>query len=366
MAADRLSRRDTLDETDTLTHMDDATPGVSYVMPVLNEAVYIENAVLTVLGQDYAGDKEVILALGPSNDGTTEIVEALAAADPRIIIVHNPETDIPVGLNLAIAASSHPIIVRVDAHSELEPGYTTRAIQTLQRTGAANVGGVMRASGRTPFQLAAAHGYNSKFGLGGGRYHGGTEEGEAESAYLGVFRREVLDEVGGFDETLKRGEDWELNLRIRAAGHLVWFDPELAVTYWPRENWNKLGRQFAATGTWRGELVRRYGGRNPVRFFVPPLLLVNLVVSVILAVLQLTGVVTGWPSAVASLIYLGPLAYVVLVLSVAFGSKKGDSWRDKLLFVLVLPTMHLSWGAGFLVGLVRGARDTVDTSRTEI
>ena len=335
-------------------------------MPVLNEAGYIENAVVTVLGQDYAGAKEVILALGPSTDGTTAIAERLAAADDRIILVHNPDTDIPVGLNLAIAASTHAIIVRVDAHSELEPPYTTRAIATLERTGAANVGGVMRARGRTPFQIAAAHGYNSKFGLGGGRYHGGTEEGEAESAYLGVFRREVLDEVGGFDETLKRGEDWELNLRIRAAGHLVWFDPDLAVTYWPRENWNKLGRQFAATGIWRGELVRRYGGRNPVRFFVPPLLVINLVLSLALAILQVTGIVSGWPSAVASLMYLGPISYVVLVLVVAFGSRHGDTWRDKLLFVLVLPTMHLSWGAGFILGLVRGARDTVDTSRTEI
>ena len=346
--------------------MNDTLPGVSYVMPVLNEAVYIEKAILTVLGQDYAGTKELILALGPSTDGTTEIVERLAAADPRILTVHNPETDIPVGLNKAIAASSHGIIVRVDAHSELEPGYTTRAIETLERTGAANVGGIMRARGQTPFQLAAARGYNSKFGLGGGRYHGGAEEGPAESAYLGVFRRAVLEEVGGFDESLRRGEDWELNLRIRAAGHVVWFDPELAVTYWPRENWNKLARQFAATGTWRGELVRRYGGRNPWRFFVPPLLVVALAICVIVLVLQLTGVLHGMLAAVASLVYLAPITYVLLVLWLALVSDRGSHWRDRWLFTLVLPTMHLSWGSGFIVGVVRGARDTVDTSRTEI
>ena len=346
--------------------MNDTLPGVSYVMPVLNEAVYIEKAILTVLGQDYAGTKELILALGPSTDGTTQIVERLAAADPRILTVHNPETDIPVGLNKAIAASSHGIIVRVDAHSELEPGYTTRAIETLERTGAANVGGIMRARGQTPFQLAAARGYNSKFGLGGGRYHGGAEEGPAESAYLGVFRRAVLEEVGGFDESLRRGEDWELNLRIRAAGHVVWFDPELAVTYWPRENWNKLARQFAATGTWRGELVRRYGGRNPWRFFVPPLLVVALAICVIVLVLQLTGVLHGMLAAVASLVYLAPITYVLLVLWLALVSDRGSHWRDRWLFTLVLPTMHLSWGSGFIVGVVRGARDTVDTSRTEI
>ena len=342
-----------------------ALPGVSYVMPVLNEVRYVESAIVTVLAQDYAGAKEVILAIGPSNDGTTELVQKLAAADPRITIVHNPATDIPVGLNLAIRASSHPIIVRVDAHSELEPGYTSRAVETLERTKAANVGGIMHARGKTAFQSAAARGYNSRFGLGGARYHGGGDEGPAESAYLGVFRREVLTEVGYFDESIRRGEDWELNLRIRAAGHSVWFDPALQVTYWPRESWTKLVRQFCATGIWRGELVRRYRGRNPWRFFVPPVLVLTVLASVVLGVLQLTGVVSGWPSAVASLIYVGPAAYVLLVLVLAFIADRGSSFLDRWFFVVVLPTMHLSWGVGFILGLVRGARDSVDTSRTE-
>jgi succinoglycan biosynthesis protein ExoA len=340
-------------------------PGVSYVMPVLNEAPYIENAVHTVLAQDYPGEKELILVVGPSTDDSTAIVERLAANDKRITVVRNPQAHIPVGLNLAIRASRQPIIVRVDAHSELEPGYTSRAIETLNRTGAANVGGVMLARGKTAFQAAAARGYNSKFGLGGARYHGGSAEGPAESAYLGVFRRSVLEEVNFFDESLRRGEDWELNLRIRSAGHLVWFDPALRVTYWPRENWRKLARQFFATGIWRGELVRRYGGKNPWRFFVPPALVLTIALSIVVLVLQLAGVLHGKLSFVASLIYLGPLAYIVLVLWLALVTDRNAGWRDRLFFIIVLPTMHVSWGTGFFAGLVRGARDTMDTSRTE-
>jgi succinoglycan biosynthesis protein ExoA len=343
-----------------------ALPGVSYVIPVLNEVAYIGTAVRTVLEQDYSGATELILALGPSSDGTTEFVERLAEADDRIHVVFNPATDIPVGLNLAIRASSHPVIVRVDAHSELDPSYTRRAVETLIRTGAANVGGVMKARGKTPFQSAVARAYNSRFGLGGGSYHGGAEEGPAESAYLGVLRREVLDEVKLFDESVRRGEDWELNLRIRNAGHSVWFDPSLEVTYWPRESWPKLVRQFAATGIWRGELVRRYPARNPWRFFAPPVLVVTVASSVALLVLQLTGVLRGWPSAVLSLMYLGPAAYLVLLLLICFSRAGGPGWSDRWRFFLVLPTMHVSWGVGFIVGLVRGARDTVDTSRTGI
>ena len=336
--------------------------GVSFVMPVLNERAYLRRAVETVLAQDVAGPTELILALAPSTDGTTELAGELAS-DERIVLIDNPEADIPIGLNRAIRAARYPTIVRVDAHSELESGYTTRALATLDRVRAANVGGVMKADGRTPFQRAVARAYNSPIGLGGGAYHGGTQEGEAESAYLGVMRRDVLEEVGMFDESIRRGEDWELNLRIRRAGYSVGFDPTLAVTYWPRESWTRLGRQFSATGRWRGELVRRYGRGNSVRFFAPPALVLMLALSVVVGVLQLTGVLTGWWAIAASVVYLPVIAYALLVIVVALGRGGGTGWRAKLWTLAELPTMHLSWGTGFLIGVLRGAHDTVDTSR---
>ncbi len=337
--------------------------GVSFVMPVLNERAYLEHAVASVLAQDVAGPAELVLALGPSTDGTTELAERLAADDDRIRLVRNPAAHIPVGLNAAIGASRYATIVRVDAHSELSPGYAARALETLERTQSANVGGVMHAEGRTPFQKAVARLYNSPVGLGGGAYHGRTNEGEAESAYLGVMRREVLDEVGLFDETIRRGEDWELNLRIRQAGHRVWFDPSLSVTYWPRESWLRLARQFRATGAWRGELVRRFGRRNGIRYFAPPALVLVVALAIVVGVLQLTGVLSGIASLVASVVVYGPLAlYLLLVLAVAL-APGGGGLRQKLWTLLVLPTMHLSWGIGFLGGVLRGARDTVDASR---
>lgn len=336
--------------------------GVSFVMPVLNERGYLEHAVQSVLAQDLDVPVELILALGPSTDGTTEIANRLAADDERIRLVDNPAAHIPVGLNAAIRAGRYSTVIRVDAHSELSPGYAARAMQTLERTGASNVGGVMHAEGRAPFQKAVARLYNSPVGLGGGAYHGGAHEGEAESAYLGVMRREVLDEVGLFDETIRRGEDWELNLRIRQAGHRVWFDPTLAVTYWPRESWVRLARQFRATGAWRGELVRRFGRRNGIRFFAPPVLVLLTIVAVIVGILQLTGVLSGLASLIASIVYAPLAAYALLVVAVA-AAPGGGGIRQRLWTLLVLPTMHLAWGWGFLGGVLRGAGDTVDASR---
>ncbi|HET8896277.1 MAG TPA: glycosyltransferase family 2 protein [Protaetiibacter sp.] len=342
-----------------------AATGVSYVMPVFNEVGYVADAVRSVLRQQYDGPVEVILALGPSTDGTADVVATLLGEDDRIRVVQNPELDIPIGLNRAIAAARYPVIVRVDAHTELSPDYTTRGVETLERTGAASVGGVMAAAGRPGVQAAIARAYNSRFGLGGASYHDddAVEEGPAESAYLGVMDAAVLREIGGYDESLRRGEDWELNFRLRNAGHLVWFDPTLQVRYWPRSSWSALVRQFWATGVWRGELVRRLGARNSLRYFAPPLFVIDLVLCVILAPLLAAGLVSGWPAWVLSLVYLGPVLYLALLAFAAVRSP--GSLVDRLRVAFAIAIMHVCWGSGFLAGVTRGARDAVDTSRTE-
>jgi GT2 family glycosyltransferase len=330
-------------------------PGVSYVVPILNEAEYVEGAVASILGQDYPGPAEVVLALGPSTDGTNDIVARMQRDDPRIQSVDNPQADVPNGLNLAIKRSRYPVIVRVDAHTELPAGYTRRAVRTLRDTGAANVGGVMVARGRPGLQAAVAKAYNSRWGLGGGAYHSADEPpGPAESAFLGVMRADALAAVGYFDPTLRRGQDWELNHRLRQAGHLVWLDPSLRVQYWPRSSLGALWRQMYATGIWRGEIVRRVHVHNSPRYFAPPaLVLATGAVAALLPFRRLRGAARFAGS--------GPVAYVGLLAALA--ARSGGSVLDRLRYAAVLATMHYGWGAGFLKGVLRGAGETVDTSR---
>ncbi len=329
------------------------------MMPVLNEAAYVESAVTSILVQDYAGPTEIVLALGPSTDGTNPIVARMQAKDPRIQTVDNPGTDIPIGLNAAIRACRYPVIVRVDAHTELPDGYTRRAVETLLSTGAANVGGMMFAVGRPGLQSAVAWAYNSRLGLGGGAYHAADEPpGPAESAYLGVMRADALAEIGGFDESLRRGEDWELNHRFRQAGKLVWLDPSLRVRYWPRSTWKALARQFYATGVWRGELVRRLHRRNSPRFFAPPVLVLASGAAVVLVPLAAAGALPGWLGGAA---LAGPAAYAALLAGVALASRGTPLERVQRSGVLAV--MHYAWGSGFLAGIARGAGDAVDTSR---
>ena len=311
-------------------------------MPVLNEEHHLADAVASVLAQNFEG--ELLIALGPSTDGTDKVAARLAKADSRIRLVPNPRGLTTVGMNLCIELAKHDYIVRIDAHSEPAPNYISRGVEILNETGADLLGGVMAARGKTLFQRSVAWAYNSRFGLGGAAYHVGGKAGEAESAYLGIFRKSALTRVGGYDESIVRGEDWDLAQRIKTSGSLVWFSPELLVVYWPRSSWSGLAKQFYSTGVWRGELTKRDLARTSPRYFIPPALVLALALGNILGVL---GFIIGW---------IPTLGYVATILAVAVQARLAP-------VPLVLATMHLSWGFGFIVGLIRGAAGTIDRSR---
>ena len=331
-------------------------------MPVLNEEQHLAEAVGAILSQAYAGEQELVLALGPSSDATDEIALGIAASDHRVRIVRNPARDIPIGLNLAIEAAAHPIIVRVDAHSTLSPDYTDRAVTLLLETEAANIGGRMRAQGRTPIQRAIAGGYNSPLGLGGGSYHFSDVPHEAESAYLGVFPRTTHTMVGGFDPEIRRGEDWEFNLRVRRAGGRVLYAPSLQVTYWPRAHFGSLAQQFFATGSWRASLVRRDPRAHPWRFFVPGLFVLTVACALLIAGLQLAGLIAPsawWPW----ILYAAPLLHVCVTFAAGIRMPETSGLRGALLGCFAVWVMHYAWGLGFLKGILCGSSRTVDRSR---
>ncbi|GAA1833609.1 glycosyltransferase family 2 protein [Agromyces salentinus] len=323
--------------------------GVSYVMPVLNDASHVREAVESILAQDYEGPVEVLIALGPSIDGTSELVADLATRDARVRVLENAVGSTPAGLNIGILAAVYPVIVRVDSHSMLPPDYARVAVEVLERTGADNVGGIMDAQGITPFQQAVALAYTTKVGLGGGSFHVGGEEGPADTVYLGVFRREALLRVGLFDERIKRGQDWELNRRIRADGGTVWFTPALAVTYRPRATLERLARQMFSTGLWRGELARRFPGASGIRYFVPPVMVVGVFLGLVLGVIGIVQAALGetpW-------LLLGfaiPAVYVLFVVLATLLYARGHGVRTALWFLVVLPCIHVFWGAGFVPG----------------
>ena len=327
------------------------TTAVSVVMPVLNEERHLADAVRAVLDQDFDGDLELVLAVGPSKDRTEEIAHKLAAIDGRIRIVPNPDGHTPHALNRAIRASNHPYVVRVDAHGFLPPTYLRDVVELLEETGAANVGGMMVVEGETPFGHAVARAMSSPLGIGGSKFHVGGEPGPARTVYLGSFRREVLDRLGGFDEHFRRAQDWELNYRIRQAGETVWFTPHLAVRYRPRRNLRELARQFHGSGQWRRQIVQAHPDTASLRYLAAPVVTASILLGVVLGVL---GVTAGWPILYAG--FLAPAGYLLGVLSVSLPMGRGLPRPSRLWLPLVIVTMHLSWGWGFLRNIKRAHR----------
>ena len=309
-------------------------PSISVILPVLNEQFHIKNAVLSILAQDYKGAIEVILAMGPSKDKTLEIAESIAASDSRVVLVDNPTGRTASGLNLALARSTNPVVVRVDAHAEIPSNYLSLVVEVLNETGAVNVGGVMAAVGTTAFEKSVAGAMRSAFGVGASRFHTGGKAGAVDTVYLGAFRREALIAIGGFDERFTRAQDWELNFRLRENGGIVYFDPRLHVTYRPRSSVRALAKQYFEYGRWRRVVSRRHKGTINYRYLAPPIALLGFSISLLLGL-------------ILSPIFLIPAGIYLLFVLVA-SALIASSLREFILLLCVLPTMHFAWGAGFV------------------
>jgi len=309
-------------------------PAISVILPVLNEESHLESAVLSVLSQDYRGPLEIILALGPSRDRTNEIATKLASQDNRVKLLDSPTGKTAAGLNLALAASKSPVVVRVDGHAQIPSNYISLIVEILNKTGAVNVGGVMAAVGTTAFERAVAGAMRSPLGVGASRFHTGGEAGEVDTVYLGAFRREALIAIGGFDERFTRAQDWELNFRLRENGGVIYFDPRLHVTYRPRSSVGALAKQYFEYGRWRRVVSRRHSGTINYRYLAPPFALLGFSTSIVLGIL------------LSSIFFIPALVYLLFVVLASL--KISTSIGEYLLLLVVIPTMHFAWGAGFI------------------
>ncbi|NGO73442.1 glycosyltransferase family 2 protein [Streptomyces sp. SB3404] len=328
-------------------------------MPVLNEERHLRSSVRHILEQEYAGELEVVIALGPSEDRTDAIAAELVAETAenpraRVHTVPNPTGRTPAGLNAAIKASRHPVVVRVDGHGMLSPDYIATAVRLLEETGAANVGGIMHAEGENAWEDAVAAAMTSKIGVGNAAFHTGGQAGEAETVYLGVFRREVLEQQGGYNEEFIRAQDWELNFRIREAGGLVWFSPELRVSYRPRPSVRALAKQYRNYGRWRHVVARYHAGSINLRYLAPPAAVCALAAGVVVGAL-----VTPWG-------FVVPGGYLAAIAAGSLPAGAGLPLAARARIPVALATMHMSWGWGFLTSPRKLAKKVVASRREPV
>lgn len=321
---------------------DNASPLVSLVVPMLDEINWIERAVEAFGAQEYPLEQlQVLITDGGSTDGSRELVSKLAESRPWLQLVDNPDRRASAAFNRGIEASKGEIICIVGAHAEVGPDFVRRSVAALEETGAGGVGGQLLHEGIDPTQQAIGLAMTSRFGMAS-PFRYSTERCEVDTIGHPAYRREVLEEVGSFDESLERNSDYELNHRIRRAGHTLVLDPTIVTLYRPRPSLRKLARQFFDYGRGKANVARRYPDSMQVRHYVAPATALLVAAAPVLA----TNRWGRWLLAVTSAGYAG-----MLVAAVAMAKPQYNN-ADLGTFLAAFPTMHLSWGAGFLVGAV--------------
>jgi glycosyltransferase involved in cell wall biosynthesis len=318
-------------------------PAISVIIPMRNEAGYIERCLETIFAQDYPAERiEIIVVDGDSDDGSAGI---LASFGERIRVLRNPQRIVPTAMNIGIRAARGEIVARVDAHTELAPDYLRRGVEALKRSGADNVGGPMVSVGGGAVGDAIALAMASRFGIGA-YFHFAREDREVDTVYMGMWPRAVFERIGLFDEELVRNQDDELNYRLRKSGGRVFLSMSMRSQYQNRQSYRALMRQFYQYGLWKVRVLQKHPRQMSWRHFVPPLFVASVVICSVLSLL-VPGV--GWLAAAALVTYATALA-------VASGSVvRQHGWRHFHRVLLSFVIMHVAWGSGFLIGLVRFA-----------
>jgi glycosyltransferase involved in cell wall biosynthesis len=321
-------------------------PMVSVIIPCRNEEAYIARCLDSILASEYPQDRlEILVADGRSSDRTRKILGTYEIAYRSVVLLDNAQGTTPAGLNVAIRAASGEIIIRMDAHVLYPPDYIGRLVKALQESGADNVGGVLEtmAADETPLARAIAFGMSHRFGVGNAHFRIGTKERRwVDTVPFGCFRREVFQRVGMFDEELIRNQDDELNFRLITLGGRILLLPDVSCRYFTRQSLGQLFLMYYQYGYFKPLVVRKVGRVMTVRQLVPALL-----------VLVLTGSagLSPWQPAATAIFAVVALAYVVTLLACALGAVPSYGLRCAASLIAVFPTLHFSYGLGFLLGL---------------
>jgi len=324
------------------------TPFISIVVPILNEEACIERLARSLLDQDYPHDRyEILMADGGCTDRTLEILRAVDAQH-RIRVIPNPRRTAPAALNELIPASRGEIITRVDGHSFLAPDYLRRVVEVMEETGESVVGGPVRMEADTPFRKALVEALYSPIAVGSVPYRTLRTRAFVGSLQTGSFRRDVLEKVGPWDESLAVVEDLDMNTRIIESGHRLLLDPSIRFWYLPRPGLRALWRQITQVGRVKARILKKHPRIFRTKYVLPSVFVITMALSAAAAASSVLGAPTIVPAAGGAV--LSAYALVVLAFAVSRIPRVGI---HALRLVAILPVLHFGYGIGFL----RGALD---------
>jgi glycosyltransferase involved in cell wall biosynthesis len=321
-------------------------PFVSIIMPVRNEADFIEQAMQSVLNNDYPAESmEVLIVDGMSDDGTREKIEKLSQTDSRIKLLDNPRRIVPTAMNIGIRAAGGEVFIRIDGHADIPKDFIRKSIECLkEHPDAWVVGGYIETVSGDYIGGVIAAAMRSPIGVGNARFRMGGYEGWVDTLAFGTHHKWVVDKAGYFDEELVRNQDDEFNLRIILAGGKIWMSKSIHSIYFSRTSLSKLWRQYFQYGFWRIRTLQKHKRPATLRQLVPLL----FVLSILL--LGMAGFIYRffW--------YLLETEMILYVLGIFVGASIvgcQSGWRFALIAPLIFVILHFAYGLGSIWGVIR-------------
>ena len=327
-------------------HPDEVLPFVSLIMPVRNEGKFIAECLDAVMGQDYPPDRlEVFIVDGMSTDATPGIVRSYEGRQIPLRMLENPGRIVPKGMNVALAETKGEIIVRVDGHCKIAPDYVSRCVDHIRTDHVDGVGGPVRTMGGTGTARVIALAMSSSFGVGGSAFRTVTDRTMlADTVPFPAYTRSIIDRAGPYDEELVRNQDDEYNYRLRKLGAKILLAADVRSEYYSRSSIKSLWRQYFQYGYWKVRVLQKHPRQMKMRQFVPAAFVASLAVALAAAPWSVPGT--------AALLIVGG-SYVAANVCAAFLTARGGRLADMPLLSVAFAALHVSYGLGFLVGLVK-------------
>lgn len=320
-------------------------PFVSVLLVTRNEKDCIKKSLMSLINQTYPKDKyEILIIDGCSTDGSLDIIKELQNAYNKggftLRVVHNPKKILATGWNIGIRSSKGEYVVRLDAHATADPDFIEKSVMTMQRVAAICVGGKLSSKSLNGEDNVISYVLSSPFGVGNSSFRVSKEEGYADTAVYGLYKKEIFEKVGYFDEKMVRNQDIEMHSRIKKEGGKFYFNPAIKSTYYTRNTVKKMLKQAFGNGQWNMVLLRRRCGALSFRHLVPFAFVLSLIGAIILGFLY---PIFWIAAAIVILIHL--------VLGIYFASEKTKKVHQIFAMPFLFISLHIAYGAGYIRGL---------------
>jgi succinoglycan biosynthesis protein ExoA len=320
-------------------------PIISVIVPTRNEEQYIGKCLISLLNQHNLQDKiEILVIDGMSTDNSRNIVKNISTENPQVMLLDNPNLFTPHALNIGIKHAKGEFIAILGAHAEYASTYLTACLELAnQHPEVSCVGGPIISKGKTLFAKATAIAMSSNIGVGNAKHRFPDYEGYSEMACFPVFRREVFDKYGLYDESLIRNQDDEFCFRIAKGGGKVFISPKAKSSYFVRESPLTLFKQYYNYGFWRVAVLLKHKIPISYRQQIPILFYLTVIILTILG-LVLNNLILS---------ILIPTLYLIIIIAFSIPVMIHEKFNIGVRFPVAVLVLHFSYAAGFFIGMLK-------------